>query len=184
MKCDELKPITVTDECGSYRVYNKSEVDAAIAELKAQVNGFENRANLWEYNALNEHNAAVAVRMENAKLKAKLAEKDKEIAELRNEADVYKAKYEQEYDIAVHNEKQLSVMRIELRHHKFKRCLDKAELCELWYYRTKDLHRTKDIEDKYYMGSPLFKKRLFKLWLYEKWTNKWLELANKFKEAK
>lgn len=68
------------------------------------------------------------------------------------------------------------------RHHKFKRCLDKAELCELWYYRTKDLHRTKDIEDKYYMGSPLFKKRLFKLWLYEKWTNKWLELAEQFKD--
>lgn len=37
MKCDELKPITVTDECGSYRVYNKSEVDAAIAELKQKL---------------------------------------------------------------------------------------------------------------------------------------------------
>lgn len=35
MKCDELKPITTTDECGSYRVYNKSEVDAAIDELKS-----------------------------------------------------------------------------------------------------------------------------------------------------
>jgi len=36
MKCDELKPITITDECGSYRVYNKSDVDAAIDELKAE----------------------------------------------------------------------------------------------------------------------------------------------------
>lgn len=35
MKCDELKPITITDECGSYRVYNKSDVDAAIDELKS-----------------------------------------------------------------------------------------------------------------------------------------------------
>lgn len=34
MKCDELKPINITDECGSYRVYNKSDVDAAIDELK------------------------------------------------------------------------------------------------------------------------------------------------------
>lgn len=37
MKCDELKPITVTDECGSYRVYNKSEVDAVIAGLKQKL---------------------------------------------------------------------------------------------------------------------------------------------------
>ena len=36
MKCDELKPINITDECGSYRVYNKSDVDAAIDELKAE----------------------------------------------------------------------------------------------------------------------------------------------------
>lgn len=35
MKYHELKPITITDECGSYRVYNKSDVDAAIDELKS-----------------------------------------------------------------------------------------------------------------------------------------------------
>lgn len=70
MKCDELKQVENPIEWGLY--YNKSEVDAAIAELKAQVNGFENRANLWLYNAQNEHNAAVAVRMENKKLKQKL----------------------------------------------------------------------------------------------------------------
>jgi hypothetical protein len=28
----ELKPITVTDECGSYSVYSKSDVDTAIEE--------------------------------------------------------------------------------------------------------------------------------------------------------
>ena len=67
------------------RVYIKSEVDAAIAELKAQVNGLRNCANLWLYNAQNEHNAAVAVRMENAKLKAKIAENDKEIAKLKEQ---------------------------------------------------------------------------------------------------
>lgn len=78
----------------------------------------------------------------------------------------------------------VNAMYDELLRHKYKRCLDKAELCELRYYRTKDLHRTKAIEDKYYMGSPLFKKRLFKLWLYEKWTNKYLKLAEQFKEAK
>lgn len=46
MKCDELKPITVTDECGSYRVYNKSDVDAAIAELKAE-NERLKRCEIW-----------------------------------------------------------------------------------------------------------------------------------------
>lgn len=66
-------------------VYLKSEVDPVIAELNGQVNGFKNRANLWEYNAQNEHNGAVTVRMENAKLKAKLAEKDKKIAELKEQ---------------------------------------------------------------------------------------------------
>lgn len=50
MKCNELKPITVTDECGSYRVYNKSDVDAAVA-----------------------------VRMENKKLKQKLVEQEDNI---------------------------------------------------------------------------------------------------------
>lgn len=46
MKCDELKPITVTDECGSYRVYNKSDVDADIAELKAE-NERLKRCEIW-----------------------------------------------------------------------------------------------------------------------------------------
>ena len=81
MKCDELKdrwfwayPTESVDCDGitgsAHEVYGKSEVDAAIAELKAQVNAHNNRANLWHYNAQNEHNAAVAVRMENAVLKA------------------------------------------------------------------------------------------------------------------
>ena len=89
---NELKAILATphpkikNACdGAIEVYPKSDVDAAIAELKGQVNGFKNRANLWEYNAQNEHNAAVTVRMENAKLKAKLAEKDKKIAELKEQ---------------------------------------------------------------------------------------------------
>ena len=88
----ELKVILATQHpkmknaCdGAIEVYPKSDVDSVIAELKAQVNGFFNRANLWHYNAQNEHNAAVAVRMENAKLKAKIAEKDKEIAELKEQ---------------------------------------------------------------------------------------------------
>lgn len=62
----------ITPATHLYRVYHADEADKVIAELKAQVNGFQNRANLWEYNAQNEHNAVVAVRMENAKLEAKV----------------------------------------------------------------------------------------------------------------
>jgi len=66
--------------------YMKSEADKVIAELKAQVNAHNNRANLWHYNALDEHNATVALRMENAKLKAKLEDVQKSAyAELEEE---------------------------------------------------------------------------------------------------
>lgn len=91
------------------------------------------------------------------------SEADKVIEELRNEADVYKAKYEQEYDIAVHNEKQLSVMRIELRHHKYKRCLAMARWCVSMM-----IFNSKYGTDK-------------KWHLFKKWHKHWLELADKFK---
>lgn len=62
---------------------------ADIAELNAQVNGLRNRANLWHYNAQNEHNAAVAVHMENAKLKQKIAEQETENRKLKEIKDKY-----------------------------------------------------------------------------------------------
>lgn len=58
MKCDEL---TIYNA----KWYEKEEVDEAIEELKQL-------ATLWECNAQNEHNAAIAVRMENLKLKQQL----------------------------------------------------------------------------------------------------------------
>ncbi len=67
MKCDELKPITVTDECGSYRVYNKSDVDAAIEELKAA-----------HHKERHEYIEMVA------RLKAKLAEQEDNILNKKN----------------------------------------------------------------------------------------------------
>lgn len=89
-----------------------------------------------------------------------IAEKDKQIAGLRNEADIYKAKYEQEYDIAVHNEKQLSAMRIELRHHKYKRCLAMAEVLEHVCPMTNRKAKWRD-----------------------KWHKRWLTLADKYKDG-
>lgn len=126
MKCDELKvyvpqdgPYGLKPEEGGEPVeeetcYLKSDVDAAIAELKAQVNGFENRANLWEYNAQNEHNAAVAVRMENKKLKQKLQDQciscpvkmqeDDVVAELKKKLEDAKATaYAESVDAGMEN---------------------------------------------------------------------------------
>jgi len=77
MKCDKFTtPVKIEipgiGSIESADLYLKSDADKLIAELKAQVNAHNNRANLWHYNAQNEHNATVALRMENAKLKAKL----------------------------------------------------------------------------------------------------------------
>lgn len=86
MKCDELKPFRALDigndiyEENTGYAYPKELVDEAIAELKAKVNENNNRANLWLYNAQNEHNAFVTARMGNMKLKAELAKKKEEIA--------------------------------------------------------------------------------------------------------
>lgn len=55
-----------------------------------------------------------------------------------------------------------SAMRIEIRHHKYKRCLAMWMWCKEAYWRC-----------------PEYKERF-----YTKWTDKWRELAEKFKEAK
>lgn len=65
MKCDELKPITVTDECGSYRVYNKSDVDAVITKLKCEINRKESVCERWFARCME-------ARTENIKLKHSL----------------------------------------------------------------------------------------------------------------
>lgn len=59
----------------------------------------------------------------------------------------------------------------QLRHANYKRCLDKAKWCKLWYEEEKYEWQTKDTHH-WFMS------------LYEKWHRRWLELADKFKEAK
>ncbi len=58
----------------------------------------------------------------------------------------------------------------ELRHHKYKRCLGLAAVCFEKSYSTTLL--------KYDKKSDLFRN------FYDWWGNRWLELAEKFKEAK
>ena len=81
---------------------------------------------------------------------AVLAENDEKIEELQKATDSAWSKVNAMYD--------------ELRHHKYKRCLAKAEWCnEKWA----------DIATLYCKS----------VW-YRKWQLRWLALAEKFKEAK
>lgn len=60
----------------------------------------------------------------------------------------------------------------EARHDKYKRCLDNAKWCKLWYEEEKYDWKKKDAH------------HWFRVSLYDKWHKRWLGLAEKFKEAK
>ena len=57
----------------------------------------------------------------------------------------------------------------EIRHHKYKRCLNMAKWCKLWYEEEKYEWQLKDVH------------HWFKMSLFDKWHKRWLELAEKFK---
>ena len=85
-----------------------------------------------------------------------IAEKDKEIAELEERI----ADGDKDFEMATsQNERLLRFV----RHHKHKRCLAMARLCE---------ERIVRIERDYAKN------------FYKKWHKRWLELSEKFKEAK
>lgn len=62
----------------------------------------------------------------------------------------------------------------ELRRQKYKRCLDKAEMCEAKY----------DAEDAKVNDGLSWEYISKEMKYYERWRNRWLKLADKFKEAK
>ena len=88
-----------------------------------------------------------------------IAEKDKEIAELEERI----ADGDKDFDMAnSQNERLLKFV----RHHKYKRCMAMAKLCnEKWL-----VHNFAEIP--------------VKLRFYDKWEKRWLELAEKFKKEK
>ncbi len=59
-----------------------------------------------------------------------------------------------------------------IAYQKYKRCLDKAKWCKLWYEEEKYDWQKKDAH------------HWFRMSLYDKWYKRWLELAENFKEAK
>ena len=68
----ELKPITVTDECGSYSVYSKSDVDTVIEEKNRAIE-FAKALTLKDIEIIKEKDKEIAeLNAENAELKAQL----------------------------------------------------------------------------------------------------------------
>lgn len=86
-----------------------------------------------------------------------IAEKDAEIVELKKQVHDYAQGL---YVIQARAEK-------EARHQKYKRCLDKAALCERKRIDAADYRIPREKWD-----------------FYDKWHRRWLELAEKLKEAK
>lgn len=113
---------------------------------------------------------------------AKLEEQESEIAELKEKLKAQTSiaeegwkefrTYHSSYAEAV---KELYEKNKELRHQKYKRCLSMAEMCNARY----------DEEDAKVNGcgaSWEYISKEMKYW--ERWRNRWLKIAEKFKEAK
>jgi len=104
------------------------------------------------------------------------SEADKVIALLKDKANyneyAYKLKSEELADTLIFYEK-------ELRHHKYKRCLAMTMWCE----SKSEIYNEFAADASEYM--PSYEARFrSKAVLYQKWAMRWLELAEKFKEAK
>lgn len=114
-----------------------------------------------------------------------IAEKDKEISRLNDKALQYKVLDKEHCRDLNAQERRFA---LQIAHQKYKRCRTMAKWCEstsLWCYQAactlpKGFHAT--LHDKPVMIEPT---RLFKRQeLLAKWSERWLELAEKFKETK
>lgn len=104
-----------------------------------------------------------------------IAEKDKEIQRLENLCVSYRIDCD---NLAIRETNAYKVIERdnkELRHHNYKRCLAMAEMCNARY----------DEEDAKENWCGLSWEYISKEMKYqERWRKRWLELAEKFKEAK
>lgn len=155
--------IAVTE--GETEFYIKSEVDNVIAEkdkeiveLKGQVNGFKNRSNLWHFNAVEEHKKLVQATMVIAKNDAKIKRLEK------------CEKWMKDHFFCE------EIASVKVRHQKYKRCLAIARCCftkSNYHFVVGRSEGGKTAMTHYRISR-----------LYSKWYNRWLKLAEKFKEAK
>jgi len=124
-------------------IYLKSEADKVIAEKDKEIARLDDLAHA--------HNI-------------ELLRKENLIAELKKERDWLAKDRAQAYD-DLEKRAQLNIKQEEsIRHHKYKRCLAMAKLCQ-WK-----------------MGVFIYKKE--KNEFYYRWHKRWLKIADKFKEAK
>lgn len=150
MKCEELKPVCYIDAYSTMPVYCAREVDEAIAELKDELNRAKEREDVLVTDNRN------------------LLEKVKMLEErLHENADHFKRN---EAQILENAEK-------ELRHHKYKRCLNNAWLC-------RKLSNTYTLIAYTHRGWKIAGYYDEKAELYRNWHKRWLELAEKFKPNK
>jgi len=152
-------------KAGYVKVVNKSDADKVIAELEEKLDGMKWRVDEWARAA---------------------NDKDKQIEELKDSiGKLLKAKTEQVMDEVfqkslIYGEGFVPVehaMRLvaELRHNKQKRCLAMAQECEEAYNRECGLNPEEMTNKEFYRQQIEF---------WPRWSSKWLELADKFKEAK
>ena len=95
-------------------------------------------------------------------------QKDKEIAELEKRID------DGDKDFEMANNQNERLLKI-VRHHKYKRCLAMAMFCEERYYYLICL-------ENWQMTDKEYQQVIGDYWI--KWSKRWLELAEQFKEAK
>lgn len=142
------------------RVYIKDDADEVISTIKAERD--EYRYNLSC--ARNEiHNLSLSMK-EDVKT---IAEKDKEIAELKADYDEVRGRLQTANLI---KEEQLAATRLQ----KYKRCLAMAR----WCFTKANYHfyLARSGEDS--------KENLRKDAIYTKWSKRWLKIAEQFKETK
>lgn len=139
---------------GNVEVCLKEDVDKVIAEKDEEIYNIKYSRDEWA-KACNQKDKVIA------ELKAQKSQAEDDCAYWKmSEGNAATAMHEtEEYSMQLYNE---------LRHQKFKRCLAMARCCyneSLWWY------------SKGY-GFEKYDK------FWEKWEKRWLELAEKFKEAK
>lgn len=100
------------------------------------------------------------------------SEADKVIADLEEKTKQYKVLY-QEKCRDINTQERFFAQQI--AHHKYKRCLDKARMCEERYCYLTSL-------ENYQMTDKEYRQVIGDYW--DRWHKRWLKIAELFKEAK
>lgn len=105
------------------------------------------------------------------------SEADKAIAEKDETIDVLKERNDGLQKATDSAWSKVNAMYDELRHHKYKRCLAMADKCVDLCHKAKDLYRWAEDENLEHHYN-------HKIEFFARWHKRWLEIADKFKEAK